>query len=268
MAFDRSRIGEQADDLPDLRDLADFTSQTSDVCLRRLQAYDPMKLADAWRRASPRTPEEMRRFYATTDLYLWDLTVWHRSPGYRTVEDATAALVERFPPTQFRTALDYGSGIGTTAIRLAEAGYAVTLADVPGVSMEYAKFRLRRRGIPFGTVEITSDEPALDGDFDVMTCFDVLEHIPRPDRVLWRMTRHLRPGGGMAMVAAFFTDQSHPQHLDENTRLMRDDWPMVVSAGGLRMLQPNLFVKLGAPQTLLRKVYYRLWRWTRTRSRR
>ena len=63
----------------DLEDLSTFTGMTKDSCLARLRAYSPHELANEWRRASPQTPDEIMSFYASTELYVWELMQWHES---------------------------------------------------------------------------------------------------------------------------------------------------------------------------------------------
>ncbi len=63
----------------DLEDLSTFTGMTKDSCLARLRAYSPKELADEWRRASPRTSEEIMSFHASTELHVWELMQWHTS---------------------------------------------------------------------------------------------------------------------------------------------------------------------------------------------
>jgi 2-polyprenyl-3-methyl-5-hydroxy-6-metoxy-1,4-benzoquinol methylase len=70
---------------------------------------------------------------------------------------------------------------------LADAGFDVTVADISDVLLAFAAWRLRRRGYPVRTIDLKRESLPPDG-FDLVACFDVLEHIPRPldGRTLFR----------------------------------------------------------------------------------
>jgi 2-polyprenyl-3-methyl-5-hydroxy-6-metoxy-1,4-benzoquinol methylase len=246
----------------DIKDLADFSGLDPAACLARLESYDLNEMAEAWRRANPITPDEIRSFYQGTDLYIWELTKWHNSSGYSSYLQLLEALIDRFPPQQYPRVLDYGSGIGTAALRMAQAGYQVTIADVPGKTLDYARFRLRKHGLSFDSVEVVNDRPSLTGDFDLFISFDVFEHIPRPDRLLAHLVRRLRPEGIAAIVATFQTYETHPHHLAENSDKIAKLWPLVTRACGLDDIDPHLYQKTGRAMALFRRSRYRLWQAT------
>src|SRR5262245_37266370 len=92
----------------DLDLLAEFAGLTRDECLRRLSAYSPDEMAAAWRQRDPRSPAEIRDFYATTDLYLWELLAWNGSVEYEEYLQRLEQLAERWPPASHPRALDFG----------------------------------------------------------------------------------------------------------------------------------------------------------------
>src|SRR5215213_6425700 len=119
-------------DEEDLGALSDLTGLSRGESLARLGAYRTDELAEAWRTRNPTTPEEIHSFYRETDCYLWELLAWNGSSLYRSYLGRIDHLARVWPPPRSPDALDYGCGVGTAAIRLAEHGYAVTIADVPG----------------------------------------------------------------------------------------------------------------------------------------
>lgn len=91
-----------------------------------------------------------------------------------------------------KTLLDLGAGSGTFAQAAAERGWRVTAID-PAISPErlaHAHVRAIR-----GSLE---QLPAAD-TFDVITMWDVVEHLEHPDQVLHDAVQHLRPGGWLIL---------------------------------------------------------------------
>lgn len=128
----------------DLEDLSTFTGMSREACRERLRTYSMAEMADAWRRADPKTPEEILEFYRTTDLYIWELMQWHASPSRYGHWRALSDLTRCWPPgAGYRCVLDFGCGVGTDGLYLASAGYDVTLVDVPGPTFEFARHRFR-----------------------------------------------------------------------------------------------------------------------------
>jgi SAM-dependent methyltransferase len=243
-----------------LDDLASFTGRSKQECLARLASYTQRELADAWRAARPSTPGEMRAFYAATDAYIWELTLWHASTAYAPYLAALEKLA-RMQGIGHR-ALDYGCGIGTAAIRLAERGYGVTIADVPGVTLAYACHRLHRREIPFEAIEISGDEPVLVDRYDAIVCFDVLEHVPEPDRVFRQLDRHLARNGLISVVASFDAQDAHYEgyHLRENyLRWGEGRWGLFLSGKGYRWLGNTVYSRAQGLNKWARFLQYHLW---------
>lgn len=242
-----------------LEDLATFTGKSTNECLRVLQHYEYGQMATAWKAAQPKTAAEMRDFYGATSAYLWSLTLWHASPAYFHTGLVRRMIAQQCGRTGLR-ALDYGSGIGTTAIQLAEAGYALTVADVPGVSFDYTRHRLIRRGLPYTAVPITTDIPPLEGRYDAIVCFDVLEHVQHPERVFRHLERHLTPDGLIGVVAPFDAqDAQEGYHLRENyLRWGENRWGKFMSGRGFRF-DNFLYQRDRLPKRLVRALRYQLW---------
>lgn len=248
----------------DLNLLAEFTGLDEEECLARLREAEPATMANAWRRASPTTPSQIRRFYSEAHEYIWELLAWNASKAYQPYLSRVARLNEILPPGQHPRALDYGSGVGTVALLLADLGYDVTIADVPGPTLDFARKRLTRRGFTFEVVEVREDVPDLCSEgWDVITSFDVLEHIVDPVAVTKALVRALAPGGGAAVVASFGAGEEHPHHLSSGiTRFADHRWPLFFQALGMKHVGSDIYMKLGVLGRLIRRIRYVLWRAT------
>jgi 2-polyprenyl-6-hydroxyphenyl methylase/3-demethylubiquinone-9 3-methyltransferase len=92
--------------------------------------------------------------------------------------------------------LDVGCGGGLLAEEIAAMGFAVTGIDQSGKAINAARWHARQSGLAIEYLVGTAERLPFDnGSFRMVTCCDVLEHIPRWKLVLGEMARVLRPGG-------------------------------------------------------------------------
>ena len=110
------------------------------------------------------------RFYLTSRGYLYNLTAFAMTG---TKLPYLQELVRRVP--RGARLLDYGCGIGSDGLLLLEAGYRVEFADFDNPSVEYLRWRLRRRGLDAPVHDLAKGVP---GGFDAAYAFDVIEHVP------------------------------------------------------------------------------------------
>jgi len=94
-------------------------------------------------------------------------------------------LLQKLSPA--RHGLDFGCGPGPAlADLLREAGHTVALYD------------------PF----FHPDPAALETAYDFITCSEVVEHFHQPAREFWRLDGLLKPGGWLAVMTRFQTDDA------------------------------------------------------------
>ncbi|MDR7542945.1 MAG: class I SAM-dependent methyltransferase [Armatimonadota bacterium] len=231
-----------------------------------MRAFSSEELAEAWRRADPKTPEEIVTFYGSTDLYIWELMQWHASPARLPYWQALSRLVHHWPAQAgWRRVLDFGCGVGTDALYLATQGYDVTLVDVPGPTFEFAKHRFRRRGLSARFIESRSPLFLPDRVYDVVVCFDVFEHLPDPLTVARKLVDSLRIGGLMLQQGNFGDEGHHPCHLRSGIKQFGGlRWQIHLAGLGLRGADGAMvYRKASGVERLTQRARFIVWRGTR-----
>jgi SAM-dependent methyltransferase len=123
-------------------------------------------------------------FYRTSTAYLYDLTAFAMTG---TKLPYLRELLRWIPPGA--RVLDYGCGIGSDGLALLEAGYRVEFADFDNPSLEYLRWRLRRRRLTAAVHDLDREVP---GGFDATYAYDVIEHVDDPLAFLGELERRAR----------------------------------------------------------------------------
>ena len=94
-------------------------------------------------------------------------------------------------------ALDVGCGGGILAEALAKAGATVTGIDMAEKPLGVARLHQHESGAEVDYRQTTAEAMAAEhaGQFDVVTCLEMLEHVPSPSRVIAATAELVRPGG-------------------------------------------------------------------------
>jgi len=96
-----------------------------------------------------------------------------------------------------RRVLDVGCGGGILAEAMATAGARVTGIDAAPAPLAVARLHLAESGTDVEYVHCTAEALASEraGEYDVVTCLEMLEHVPSPPDVIDACRRLVRPGG-------------------------------------------------------------------------
>jgi len=94
-----------------------------------------------------------------------------------------------------KAVLDVGSGEGYGAAALAVVAEAVLAVDYSPVAIEHARGKYALPNLRFEVADALELDHGLRGRFDVVTCFEVLEHVTDGDRLMAGLASMLRPGG-------------------------------------------------------------------------
>ena len=93
--------------------------------------------------------------------------------------------------------LDVGCGGGILAESMAARGAQVTGIDVAEKPLAVAQLHLHESGLPVDYRLIAPEALALEaaGSFDVVTCMEMVEHVPDPSGVVRACADLVKPGG-------------------------------------------------------------------------
>ncbi len=93
--------------------------------------------------------------------------------------------------------LDIGCGGGILSESMAQRGATVTGIDLSDKALGVARLHLLESGNTVGYQQISAEELAekSPGSFDVITCMELLEHVPNPASTISACATLVKPGG-------------------------------------------------------------------------
>ena len=100
-------------------------------------------------------------------------------------------------PVQGIKLIDVGCGGGLISEKMAELGAEVTGIDMGDAPLSVAKLHLLESGLQVEYLKITAEEIADQraGQYDVVSCLEMLEHVPDPSLVVAACAKLVKPGG-------------------------------------------------------------------------
>ncbi len=104
-------------------------------------------------------------------------------------------------PLAGKKVLDVGCGGGLLCEAMAAAGARVTGIDLAPATLEAARLHLLESGLDVDYRLLSAEALAGSeaGHYDVVTCLEMLEHVPDPESVINACVRLLKPGGTLVL---------------------------------------------------------------------
>ena len=176
----------------DVEDLMEFAGLRREQVIEYLHRSSGRRHSDELDWLRPASVEEYGWFYRGSRTYLfcvgdaWKRAVETARPGWRT--------------------LDFGGGGGRNTLALAAMGADAHYVDIGIQNAAFVAFRARKRGLRVTVIDplveidgrwvVDSAEAVRRvGDFDLIICDNVLEHVPDYPSVLAKLATALSPNG-------------------------------------------------------------------------
>jgi SAM-dependent methyltransferase len=175
-----------------LDDLSTYYKMPPEECIKRCLGWEEWSFEEWYQSQS------MEDFYHSTQSWSFDLC-WYAYLQATGFQYPVPVVVARSLPPDIRRQsgtrmLDFGSGVGDAAQLWLRLGFRPTLADVSTSLLDFAKFRLERRGDEACYLDLNKEKLA-EAQYDLITAIDTLVLIPNFAEVVADLHRALRPNG-------------------------------------------------------------------------
>ncbi|MEA5097155.1 MAG: bifunctional 2-polyprenyl-6-hydroxyphenol methylase/3-demethylubiquinol 3-O-methyltransferase UbiG [Burkholderiaceae bacterium] len=139
-------------------------------------------------------PSELQKF--SEIAHRW----WDTNSEFRPLHDINPLRlqwIERHARLTAKRVLDVGCGGGILAESLAQAGANVTGIDLSEQALKVAELHSLDSGVPVRYELIAAEDLAQrePEQYDIVTCMEMLEHVPDPGSVVRACARLTKPGG-------------------------------------------------------------------------
>ena len=125
---------------------------------------------------------------------------WDPESEFRTLHQINPLRLEFInerAPLEGKKVLDVGCGGGILSESMATRGARVTGIDMGEKPLSVAKLHLKESGLEVDYRQTTAEALAIEEpeSFDIITCMEMVEHVPDPASVINACSRLVRPGG-------------------------------------------------------------------------
>ncbi len=126
---------------------------------------------------------------------------WDKDSEFKPLHDINPlrmGYINRFAHIEGKTVLDVGCGGGILTEAMARGGATATGIDMAKKSLQIAQLHALEGGISNVAYRLISVEALAEAEpagFDVVTCMEMMEHVPDPASIVRACARLAKPGG-------------------------------------------------------------------------
>jgi 2-polyprenyl-6-hydroxyphenyl methylase/3-demethylubiquinone-9 3-methyltransferase len=141
-------------------------------------------------------PQEIAKFEALASRW------WDRNSEFRPLHDINplrANYIDEHSPVAGQRLVDVGCGGGILAEAMAQRGAEVTGIDMGEAPLAVARLHQLESGVQVDYRQCTAEQLAHEqaGQFDIVCCLEMLEHVPDPGAVIAACAELARPGAAL-----------------------------------------------------------------------
>lgn len=141
-------------------------------------------------------PQEIAKFEALASRW------WDRSGEFRPLHEINplrANYIDSHSPVAGKQLVDVGCGGGILAEAMAQRGASVTGIDMGEAPLAVARLHREESGVAVDYLQSTAEQLAESeaGNFDIVCCLEMLEHVPDPAAVIQACAELAQPGASL-----------------------------------------------------------------------
>ena len=189
--------------------------------IERLCRLSVRLMKKAWLSTDRSTTAQVIKFYQEPNHYLFELVWWHSLVEDRRFLDSVICMKYAMQKGLYKF-LDFGCGIGSHSIMMAHHGFDTSMFDVSKQLIDFAKWRMSRRGCRFKAF-VGNGNWMPESTYDFILVLDVLEHVMTPYETLMRLVSMLRVGGILCVSVPPIPVPDKPMHFNYFRRHLLTD---------------------------------------------
>ena len=141
-------------------------------------------------------PQEIAKFEALASCW------WDRSSEFKPLHEINplrANYIDQHSPVAGKRLLDVGCGGGILAESMAQRGATVTGIDMGAAPLAVARLHQLESGVSVDYRQSTAEQlaEAEAGNYEIVCCLEMLEHVPDPGAVIAACAQLAQPGASL-----------------------------------------------------------------------
>lgn len=139
-------------------------------------------------------PKEIAKFEELASRW-WDLNSEFKP--LHDINPLRVGYIDSIASLEGKKVIDIGCGGGILSESMVQRGATVTGIDLGDAPLKVAKLHGLESGLPVNYMKVSAEQMAEQhpASFDVVTCMEMLEHVPDPSSIVKACAKLVKPGG-------------------------------------------------------------------------